>query len=138
MCTKYNIVEGYKFGNKCHFAHGEWELGKPIAPSYEDPRAIGLVSGRFGAHSQPPAPIIAKISVDASLAGVKLAIRDHESDPNLKNIELTGTFEQIKEASTMVGADREHRFNMKSRYNPWNVKMGWASTLSNLQLQDQV
>ena len=34
--------------------------------------------------------------------GVKLAIRDHESDPNLRNIELEGTFEQIKEASAMV------------------------------------
>ncbi|KAM7472911.1 hypothetical protein LguiA_011094 [Lonicera macranthoides] len=129
LCTKYNTAEGCKFGDKCHFAHGEWELGKPIAPSHEDPRAMRLVPGRFGAHSQPPAPVpaatfgasaTAKISVDASLAGaiigkggvnskqicwqtgVKLAIRDHESDPNLRNIELEGTFEQIKEASAMV------------------------------------
>ncbi|KAG8058359.1 hypothetical protein GUJ93_ZPchr0002g25414 [Zizania palustris] len=62
----------------------------------------------------------AKISVDASLAGgiigrggvntkqiyrvtgAKMAIRDHESDANLKNIELEGTFDQIKNASAMV------------------------------------
>ena len=62
----------------------------------------------------------AKISVDASLAGAiigkggvsskqiyrqtgaKLTIQDHERDPNLKNIELEGTFELINEASVMV------------------------------------
>jgi hypothetical protein len=31
-----------------------------------------------------------------------LAIRDHESDTSLKNIELEGTFDQIKHASAMV------------------------------------
>eukprot|EP00249_Psilotum_nudum_P018810 c26970_g2_i4 orf=686-1090(+) len=68
----------------------------------------------FGASST------AKISIDASLAGAiigkggihqkqirrvtgaKLAIRDHESDPNLKNIEMEGSFDQIKQASAMV------------------------------------
>lgn len=34
--------------------------------------------------------------------GAKLSIRDHENDRNLKNIELEGTFDQIKEASAMV------------------------------------
>ena len=61
-----------------------------------------------------------KISVDASLAGgiidkdgvntkqiswvtgVKLSIRDHQSNPNLKNIELEGNFDQIKQASDLV------------------------------------
>ncbi|KAG5133547.1 hypothetical protein JHK82_024735 [Glycine max] len=32
----------------------------------------------------------------------KLSIGEHETDPNLRNIELEGTFEQIKEASNMV------------------------------------
>jgi hypothetical protein len=62
----------------------------------------------------------AKISVDASLAGAiigkggvntkhisrmtgaKLAIRDNEGDPNLKNIELEGSFDQVNHASAMV------------------------------------
>ncbi|CAN6241289.1 unnamed protein product [Urochloa humidicola] len=130
MCTKYTTVEGCKFGDKCHFAHSERELGKPAYMSHEGP-PMGV---RYGGRPEPPPPAAmgppagnfgasatAKISVDASLAGgiigkggvntkqicrvtgVKLSIRDHESDPNLKNIELEGNFDQIKQASNMVG-----------------------------------
>ncbi|GKV12581.1 hypothetical protein SLEP1_g23707 [Rubroshorea leprosula] len=129
LCNKYNTPEGCKFGDKCHFAHGEWELGKLTAPAYDDPRGLGPMPGRMGgrmeAPSQGPAASFgksatAKISIDASLAGAiigkngvnskhicrvtgaKLSIRDHESDPNLRNIELEGTFDQIKQASAMV------------------------------------
>lgn len=129
MCNKYNTAEGCKFGDKCHFAHGEWELGKPVAPSQDDSLAMGAILSRFPGRIEPPAPApvtgfgdsaTAKISVDASLAGaiigkggvnskqicrqtgVKLSIRDHESDANLRNIELEGTFDQIKQASAMV------------------------------------
>ena len=131
MCNKYNTADGCKFGEKCHFAHGEWELGKPIIPSHDGHMAPSM-GGRFAANMEPPQPTglaaatsfgasaTAKISVDASLAGaiigkggmntkqicritgVKLAIREHESDPNLRNIELEGTFDQIKHASSMV------------------------------------
>lgn len=136
MCNKYNTAEGCKYGDKCHFAHGEWELNKSIAPpTFDDPRSMGPgpgpgpMQGRFGMWSEQPPPAAAagfgasataKISVDASLAGpiigkggvnskqicrqtgVKLSIRDHESDPNLRNIELEGSFDQIKTASAMV------------------------------------
>jgi hypothetical protein len=34
--------------------------------------------------------------------GVKLSIKEHETNPNLKNIELEGSFEQIAQASKMV------------------------------------
>lgn len=34
--------------------------------------------------------------------GAKLSVRDHETDQNLKNIELEGSFEQIQHASAMV------------------------------------
>ncbi|KAM3288765.1 zinc finger CCCH domain-containing protein 14 [Capsicum chacoense] len=132
LCNKFNTAEGCKFGDKCNFAHGEWEIGKPIVPSQEDPRAMGVgpIPGRFGAgRMEPPVSghaasfgtsATAKISVDASLAGAiigkggvhskqicrqtgaKLAIRDHEADASLKNIELEGTFEQISQASAMV------------------------------------
>ncbi|KAJ1273345.1 hypothetical protein BS78_06G272700 [Paspalum vaginatum] len=129
MCTKYNTAEGCKFGEKCHFAHGERELGKPAYMSHEGPP----MGGRYGGRPEPPPPAsmgppagnfgasaTAKISVDASLAGgiigkggvntkqicrvtgVKLSIRDHESDSNLRNIELEGNFDQIKQASNMV------------------------------------
>ncbi|CAN6586545.1 unnamed protein product [Malus baccata var. baccata] len=129
ICNKYNSAEGCKFGDKCHFAHGEWELGKPLAQTHDDPRAMGPGPGRMGnwmePHAARPASSFgasstAKISVDASLAGAiigkggvhskqicrqtgaKLSIRDHESNPNLRNIELEGTFEQIQQASAMV------------------------------------
>lgn len=126
ICNKFNTPEGCKFGDKCHFAHGEWELRKPV-PSHEDPRAMGPIPGRYGRMEQPPGPAAsfgvsatAKISVDASLAGniigkggvntkqicrqtgAKLSIRDHEFDSNLRNIELEGSFEQINQASAMV------------------------------------
>lgn len=134
LCNKYNTAEGCKFGDKCHFAHGEWELGRPNAPSYEDARAMGQMqrqSGRVGGRIEPPPPAhgaaagfgasaTAKISINASLAGAiigkngvnskqicritgaKLSIREHDSDPNLRNIELEGSFDQIKQASAMV------------------------------------
>ncbi|EEF28926.1 conserved hypothetical protein [Ricinus communis] len=129
MCNKYNTVEGCKFGDKCNFAHGEWELGKSMAPSHDDPRAFGTFAGRMGGRMEPPPPgpaasfgasATAKISVEASLAGAiigkggvnskqicrqtgaKLSIREHETDPNLRNIEFEGSFEQIKQASAMV------------------------------------
>ncbi|XP_073052196.1 zinc finger CCCH domain-containing protein 52-like [Primulina eburnea] len=129
ICNKFNSAEGCKFGDKCHFAHGEWELGKPNEPFQEDPRAGAAFPSRFGARVEPPLlgpaasfglSATAKISVDASLVGAiigkggvnskqisrqtgaKLAIREHETYPSLRNIELEGTFEQINQASTMV------------------------------------
>ncbi|KAG4911372.1 hypothetical protein JHK87_057488 [Glycine soja] len=132
LCNKFNTAEGCKFGDKCHFAHGEWELGRPTAPSYEDPRVLGqMPSSRVGGRVEPPHPAhgaaasfgasaTAKISINASLAGAvigkngvnskqicrvtgaKLSIRDHDTDPNLRNIELEGSFDQIKQASAMV------------------------------------
>ncbi|KAL2323818.1 hypothetical protein Fmac_022876 [Flemingia macrophylla] len=132
LCNKFNTAEGCKFGDKCHFAHGEWELGRPTVPSYEDPRGLGqMQSRRVGGRVEPPIPAhgaaggfgasaTAKISINASLAGAvigknginskqicratgaKLSIRDHDSDPNLRNIELEGSFDQIKQASAMV------------------------------------
>ncbi|GAB2221535.1 hypothetical protein Droror1_Dr00012719 [Drosera rotundifolia] len=129
MCKNFNTPEGCRYGDKCHFAHAEWELGTPVAPSYEEPYPLGGLPGRFMPRNEPPPPgpttgfgasASAKIPVDGSLAGAiigkggvnskqicretgaKLSIRDHESNPNLKNIELEGTIEQISQASTMV------------------------------------
>lgn len=132
LCNKFNTAEGCKFGDKCHFAHGEWELGKPSVPSYDDPRSMNRPGGRYDPlpppshHPQGPAAAsfgataTAKISIDSKLTGAiigkngvnskhvcrltgaKLSIRDHESDPNLRNIELEGSFEQIQQAHAMV------------------------------------
>ncbi|PNT66087.1 hypothetical protein BRADI_3g06957v3, partial [Brachypodium distachyon] len=79
----------------------------------------------------------AKISVAASLAGAiigrggvnikqisrdsgaKVRIQHHESDSKLKNVELQGTFDQIKKASTMVmeliGIGSETASNFKTK-----------------------
>ncbi|KAK6164242.1 hypothetical protein DH2020_001106 [Rehmannia glutinosa] len=133
LCNKFSSAEGCKFGDKCRFAHGERELGRPTVPPHEDPRAMGQqMPGRFGGPRMDPTPpnigaaasfgatATAKISIDASMAGAvigkggvnskqicrltgaKLSVRDHESDPNLRNIELEGSFDQIKQASQMV------------------------------------
>lgn len=131
LCSKFSTPEGCKFGDKCHFAHGEWELGKRTGPTYEDPRSMGPMPGRMAGRLEPPSPgfgaaasfgasATAKISIDASLAGAiigkngvnskhicrvtgaKLSIRENESDPSSRNIELEGTFDQIKQASAMV------------------------------------
>lgn len=145
LCNKFSTAEGCKFGDKCHFAHGERELGKPTLPSHEDPRAMGQMPGRYGGGRVEPTPpnlgaaasfgasATAKISIDASMAGAvigkggvnskqicrltgaKLSIRDHESDPNLRNIELEGTFDQIKQASQMV---RELIVNVSASSGP--------------------
>lgn len=151
ICNKYNTAEGCKFGDKCHFAHGERELGAPFAPPRVDYHSMGDI-GRFAGRPAPAslenaaaasfgASATAKISVDGSLAGAiigkggvnakqicritgaKLSIKDHESDPNLRNIELEGTFDQIKQASAMV---RELIVNVSSAAGPTNNPVGPA------------
>lgn len=128
LCNRINTPEGCKFGDKCRFAHTEPMSG---FSGYEDPRASGPMGygGSYGYNPSPPglaasanfgASATAKISIDASLAGavigkggvnskqicrltgVKLAVREHDSDQNQRNIELEGSFDQIKEASSMV------------------------------------
>ncbi|CAM0946343.1 unnamed protein product [Alopecurus aequalis] len=131
LCNKYDTAEGCKWGDKCHFAHGESELGKHMFMNNSMP---AQVVPRPTSHFAPPAMLnpgmttpasfgasaTAKISVDASLAGAiigrgginikyisrvtgaKLAIWNHESDTSLQNIQLEGTFDQINDASAMV------------------------------------
>ncbi|KAL3647633.1 hypothetical protein CASFOL_008601 [Castilleja foliolosa] len=136
LCKRFASGEGCKFGDKCNFAHGERELGRPTFPSHEDPRAMAhhkMPPGRYSNMGRadhmlpnmgPPTSFGAsssvKISIDASMAGAvigksgvnskqicrmtgaKLSVRDHETNPNLRNIELEGTFDQINQASQMV------------------------------------
>ncbi|KAG6474758.1 zinc finger CCCH domain-containing protein 14-like isoform X1 [Zingiber officinale] len=130
LCNKYSTAEGCKFGERCRFAHGEWELGKPVL-SFNDAPITALPSLGVGRRFEPTphsvhlaasfgASATAKISVNASLAGIiigkggvntkqicrltgaKLSIQDHDSDSSLKNIEMEGTFDQINQASAMV------------------------------------
>lgn len=106
-------------------------LGGPVSAQDEKDLPIGQRPAGHHAPDQAAKPntaatasfgasATAKISVDASLVGViigrggatikqisrtsgaKLCIRDHDSDAGLKNVELEGTFDQIKNASEMV------------------------------------
>ena len=204
LCKQFGTSEGCRFGDKCHFAHGERELkvtsnahvdapkgmasnafvasimfGEPpkgmvpngivstvmvseppkgmvpngygaammvseppksiIQNGYVAPMMVGeppkgiIANGSFSTpltSNHPPAVIpfpreppppgivsssssIDKITIDAAMAGIiigkggmhakeisritgaKLAIRDHESDPNLRHVELEGTFDQM-------------------------------------------
>uniref|UniRef100_A0A0D9VDA1 C3H1-type domain-containing protein n=1 Tax=Leersia perrieri TaxID=77586 RepID=A0A0D9VDA1_9ORYZ len=100
-CTKFFSTSGCPFGEGCHFLHhfpGGYQavakmtnLGGPALapPPVRMPMGAAVPDG-------PPTPTISRVT------GAKLAIRDHESDANLKNIELEGTFDQIKNASAMV------------------------------------
>ncbi|XP_059666404.1 zinc finger CCCH domain-containing protein 31-like isoform X2 [Cornus florida] len=131
LCGDYYTTKGCELGDKCHFANGICKFGKPFSLTLdEDFRA--LASGRFDGkrrlpYSRPPLsikedPLAVKFSVDASLAGtiiddlknmlcrldVKLFIGEHESKPNLKNIELQGKFHSLKIASSMVIEQIEH------------------------------
>ncbi|XP_047079287.1 zinc finger CCCH domain-containing protein 14-like [Lolium rigidum] len=140
-CTRFFSTIGCCFGENCHFIHnvpGGYKaitnvgvLGDPV--SAQDKKDLPMGQRHAGHHAPdeaanpntapPPsfgASATAKISVDASLAGIiigtggatirqiswdsgaKLCIRDHDSDAGLKNVELEGTFDQIKNASEMV------------------------------------
>jgi hypothetical protein len=183
LCNRFDTAEGCRFGEKCHFAHGEMELRKSnsstLPPLDRDVYSsvdhnrdrgsggyrggmYGSDGGRFGAGRErdgggrfsssagmgsyreptPPgmaaaasfgASSTAKISIEASLAGAiigkgginakqicrltgaKISIREHESDPTLRNVEMEGSFEQIKQASQMVREVLMHRDNVPSR-----------------------
>ncbi|CAI9103206.1 OLC1v1001654C1 [Oldenlandia corymbosa var. corymbosa] len=141
LCTKFDTPEGCRFGDKCHFAHGNAELVRSMAPVYGEPRSMGPMSRLAGRVEPSPKSMAdatgfgtsatAKISIDASLAGavigkngvnskhicrvtgVKLSMKEHESDPNQRNIELEGSFDRIKQASDMV---REIIANIKGGF----------------------
>ncbi|GJW17671.1 zinc finger CCCH domain-containing protein 14-like protein [Tanacetum coccineum] len=99
LCNRINTPEGCMFNDKCRFAHSEAEIGgRPSFPSYENPRGPMNFSGYQGRFEPSPAAA----NFDMQVTGVKLHVRDHATDPNQKNIELEGSFDQIKEASAMV------------------------------------
>jgi len=52
----------------------------------------GAIIGKAGAN-------VKQIS---RLTGAKLSIREHETDVNMRNVEMEGTYEQIEHATEMV------------------------------------
>lgn len=161
LCNRFNTSEGCRFGEKCHFAHGESDLrasntrggangrANPVldysgqmagtlASTYTNGHAVGIVppsyisptvaSALYYGEPTPPGVTAAgfgatsttKISIEAvfagaiigkaganvkqisRLTGAKLSIREHETDPNMRNVEMEGSLEQIESASEMV------------------------------------
>lgn len=130
LCKNYGTLQGCRFGDKCHFEHVEEkrkvnghmpEAGMKLEEKFllrnvrePTPPGLGLAATTFGAVST------AKVSIAASLAGLiigkgglnakaitratgaKLIVKDHESDSNLKNIEMEGSFDQIQQANSLV------------------------------------
>ncbi|KAG2294895.1 hypothetical protein Bca52824_041564 [Brassica carinata] len=93
------------------------------------PQVSRNMQGRFSGRGDSGA-IIGKGGVSSKQiyrqTGAKLTIQDHERDPNLKNIELEGTFEQINEASVMV-RELIGRLNSAARRPPAGVVGGIGS-----------
>lgn len=128
---RHHVPGGYKVVeqmlNKNSIVATSQSSRNVVAPLVPNGSTVGTGGGMGGRLIAPPglassfgASSKAKISVKASLAGAiigkggenskqicyqtgaKLSIREHESDPNLRNIELVGSFEQIENASNMV------------------------------------
>ncbi|KAL0459289.1 UNVERIFIED_CONTAM: Zinc finger CCCH domain-containing protein 31 [Sesamum latifolium] len=111
---------GVHVWNRCYFLHSKHELGRPTMPFHRNLHAMEPIPSNLGAAAGFRASATVKISIDASMAGavigtggdmakricrltgVNLSIIDHESDPNLRNVELEGTFDQIGQASQMI------------------------------------
>eukprot|EP00252_Welwitschia_mirabilis_P027082 TRINITY_DN9160_c0_g1_i2.p1 TRINITY_DN9160_c0_g1~~TRINITY_DN9160_c0_g1_i2.p1 ORF type:complete len:262 (+),score=49.63 TRINITY_DN9160_c0_g1_i2:210-995(+) len=119
LCVNYKTAEGCRFGSKCTFAHGEEELRKEGKDLDKD-KSTGEGKNREAAAANFGDLLKTKISIDASYAsaiigkggantkhihrvtGAKMFIRDHESDPALKNVEFEGSLEQVTQATLMV------------------------------------
>ncbi|XP_024527485.1 zinc finger CCCH domain-containing protein 14 [Selaginella moellendorffii] len=154
LCNRYNTPEGCRFGEKCHFAHGEADL-RPSNPRPSPATVIHLQNGAtagiggaaalingttvfssnpvatsvyYGEPTPPGVPAattfgsisVTRMSIEAAYAGAiigkaganvkqiskvtgcKVSIRDHETDPNMRNVEMEGSLEQIESASEMV------------------------------------
>ncbi|KAJ6778782.1 TRANSCRIPTION FACTOR C3H FAMILY-RELATED [Salix koriyanagi] len=102
LCKKYNSAEG------CKFVFQDVWVGRVEPPPPAPASSFGVYA------------TTTRISVDASLAGsiigkggvhskqicrqtgTRLSIKEHETNPNLKNIELEGSLEQIAQASKMI------------------------------------
>ncbi|KAL0435474.1 UNVERIFIED_CONTAM: Zinc finger CCCH domain-containing protein 44 [Sesamum radiatum] len=121
FCYRFNTAEGCMYGNRCYFLHSHHELGRPTMPFHRNLHAMGPIPPNlWGAASFGASAATVKISIDASMAGavigtggdmakricrltgVNLSIIDHESDPNLRAVELKGTLDQIGQASEMI------------------------------------
>ncbi|KAL3586497.1 hypothetical protein D5086_013364 [Populus alba] len=101
LCNKYSSAEGYLSGRVEQPPPGRATSFGVFATTTRisaDASLAGFIIGKGGVHS------IQK----CHQTGVKLSIKEHEPNPNLKNIELEGSFEQIAQASKTVEEQDGH------------------------------
>ncbi|PHU30451.1 Zinc finger CCCH domain-containing protein 14 [Capsicum chinense] len=66
FCSRFNTAEGCRFGDKCHFAHSEMEVGKQVRPGYNDFQAKGPLSGFSPMVRGPGGPFKTKMCANFS------------------------------------------------------------------------
>ncbi|GJP45645.1 hypothetical protein CLOM_g5008 [Closterium sp. NIES-68] len=140
-----DFLPGDGYGSD-RFGGGQWEgpggfkggSGLPMEPV--SPGRGG--GGPMGPASDFGSTTSAKIPIDASLvgaiigkagsvikqiqrqSGARVAVRDHESDTNLRNVEMEGSLEQIEYATRMV---RQHLAERASQGPPRGGGDGFGS-----------
>ncbi|CAM6029334.1 unnamed protein product [Sphagnum balticum] len=149
LCNRFSMPDGCRFGERCHFAHGESDLRPsngisslhsngfeymasaegyangagtlmmttpvPSALYYGEPTPPGVTATtnfcptsntKMGIEAVFAGAIIGKAGANVKqisrLTGAKLSIREHETDVNMRNVEMEGTYEQIEHATEMV------------------------------------
>eukprot|EP01018_Ginkgo_biloba_P008863 Gb_20234 [translate_table: standard] len=108
MCNCYGIAKGCRFGDKGPFAHGEKELMKGNTPplDVERERMVGSFGNRptpGRLDVRPSGQPSVNLNQSCRLTGAKLAVREYEFD---SNVELEGTFDQIKQDRVVLQGDR--------------------------------
>ncbi|KAM3323334.1 zinc finger CCCH domain-containing protein 14 [Capsicum chacoense] len=66
FCSRFNTAEGCRFGDKCHFAHSEVEVGKQVRPGYNDFQTKGPLSGFSPMVRGPGGPFKTKMCANFS------------------------------------------------------------------------
>ncbi|KAJ7552140.1 hypothetical protein O6H91_06G043800 [Diphasiastrum complanatum] len=82
-------------------------FGEPVPPGVTAAITIGTISlTKMAINANYAGAVIGKAGANVKQiskeTGCKVSIRDHESDPSMKNVEMEGTIEQIERASAMV------------------------------------
>ncbi|KAH7365398.1 hypothetical protein KP509_18G025200 [Ceratopteris richardii] len=103
-----NVNCNFDKPRKMVYGHKIHEQARPATSLHKSPAASFGTSSRtlIDIDANLVGPIIGKKGAHAKhicrLTGVKLCIRNHESDFNLRILEIEGSFEQVKQAGKLV------------------------------------
>lgn len=65
LCNRFNTPEGCRFGDNCHFAHGEADLRRPAKPNY----ALNQPTNTFNFGQQDPSGYVISTAVNYNADG---------------------------------------------------------------------